>query len=78
MSTAVLTSKGQIVIPASIRHSLGLAKGSALLVEQRGDEIVMRSIDKAFYVKSAGILKTGGRLSAAVREEHRKARKDEA
>jgi AbrB family looped-hinge helix DNA binding protein len=77
MSTAVLTSKGQIVIPAAIRHSLGLEKGSSLAIEQRGDEIVMRSIDKTFFVKSAGILKTGGKLTAMVVEEHRKARKDE-
>jgi AbrB family looped-hinge helix DNA binding protein len=37
-----MTSQGQVSVPAEIRRALGLAPGSVLEWEQRGDELIVR------------------------------------
>jgi AbrB family looped-hinge helix DNA binding protein len=37
--------KGQVTLPADIRNDLGIAEGDRLLVERRGNEIVLTSPD---------------------------------
>jgi len=39
-----IDSKGRIVIPSSIRNKLGLSAGTALVVDIKGDEIVLSQI----------------------------------
>lgn len=46
MEIVRLSSKGQIVIPAKIRKELGLSKGDKLLLERRGDTIILRPVVK--------------------------------
>ncbi|HEV2330823.1 MAG TPA: AbrB/MazE/SpoVT family DNA-binding domain-containing protein [Verrucomicrobiae bacterium] len=40
--TTVLSSKGQIVIPAAIREKYQFRAGDKLLVEERDDEIILK------------------------------------
>ena len=42
MSTATLSSKSQIVVPADVRASLGLAPGDQLSIVVEGDHAVLR------------------------------------
>jgi AbrB family looped-hinge helix DNA binding protein len=42
MSTARVYQKGQVTIPKSVRDSTGIDIGDAVIVEARGDEIVVR------------------------------------
>jgi AbrB family looped-hinge helix DNA binding protein len=60
-----LTIKGQVVIPAGIRHRLGLKKGTKLHIEERKGEIILRPLNKEYFQKMSGILK-GGRLVKAL------------
>ena len=55
MTVVVISEKGQITIPASVRKALGLKPKAKLEVEARDNEVVMRP------VKS--ILDLGGSLS---------------
>ena len=57
MPRSRVTSKGQVVIPAEIRKRLGIRKGTIVLVEQRGEEVVMRPLTKAYLEKFLGIFK---------------------
>lgn len=41
-SQSRMTSQGQVSVPAGIRRALGLAPGSVLEWEQRGDELIVR------------------------------------
>jgi len=68
METAI-TIKGQIVIPAKIRHRLGIKKGSKFHVEERNGEIILRPLNKEYFQKMSGILKGGGLIK--VLEESR-------
>lgn len=72
-----ITSKGQIVIPAEIRKHFELKKGGKLLVEERGDEIVIKPLTKEYFYSMAGVLKAGGKLSKKLLEEREKDRKKE-
>ena len=40
-STAKMTSKGQVTIPKSVRHTLGLREGDELLFRVAGDRAVI-------------------------------------
>ena len=42
MSTAILSSKSQLVLPAEIRRKLGIHAGDRLIVEVEGDHAVIR------------------------------------
>jgi AbrB family looped-hinge helix DNA binding protein len=69
METAV-TVKGQVVIPAKIRHRLGIKKGTRIYVEERKGEIILRPLNREYFQKMSGILKEGGLVKAL--EETRK------
>lgn len=42
MSTAKVYSKGQVTIPKAIREAVGMEIGDRVVVEARGDEVVLR------------------------------------
>jgi AbrB family looped-hinge helix DNA binding protein len=44
VQTARMSSKGQVVIPESIRRQLGLAAGQQFVVMGDGDVVVLKSI----------------------------------
>ena len=58
MDTAVVTTKGQVVIPAKIRRSLGIKPGTRLVFEKRNNTIVIRPITMAYIKSFQGILET--------------------
>ena len=43
-ATVRVSSKGQIVLPASVRKELGLVSGSKLRLSRRGSEIVLTPV----------------------------------
>ncbi len=62
-----VTIKGQVVIPAKIRHRLGIKKGTKFYVEERKGEIILRRLNREYFQKMSDILK-GGRLVKALEE----------
>jgi AbrB family looped-hinge helix DNA binding protein len=63
METSV-TVKGQVVIPAEIRHRLGIKKGTKLRVEERNGEIVLCPLNRDYFQRISGTLKGAGLLKA--------------
>ena len=64
MSTLVVSSKGQIVLPAATRRRLGLGAGSKLQVIEDGDEVrlrVVRSVPKVAVAGLAGMVQLPSR-----------------
>lgn len=56
MTTTVVTTKGQIVIPSKIRRRLNIKGGTKLYIEERGDELVLKAVTAAYFEKIAGVL----------------------
>lgn len=42
MSVAKVYSKGQVTIPKAVREAVGIEIGDRIVVEARGDEVVLR------------------------------------
>ncbi|MDP2807754.1 MAG: AbrB/MazE/SpoVT family DNA-binding domain-containing protein [bacterium] len=78
MTTTVLTTKGQVVIPAAIRKQMGIAKGAHLSIEQKGGEIVLKPVDGAFFAGISESFNTKGRLTKALIKERARDRKRES
>ena len=78
MTTTVVTTKGQIVIPSKIRRKHNIKRGTKLYIEERGDELVLKAVTPAYFEKIAGVLQTKGRLSKALLEERSKDKEREA
>ena len=60
MSTLLVSSKGQIVLPAAMRRRLGLSAGAKLEVLEEADGLklrVVRSVPKSDLTGLAGMVK---------------------
>jgi len=78
MTTTVVTTKGQIVIPSKIRQRLKIKKGTRLYIEERGNELILKPVTPEYFEKIAGVLPTKGKLSRAILRERLKDKEGEA
>ena len=69
MTTTVITTKGQIVIPSKIRRKLNLKRGTKLYVEERENELIFKPITQAYFDRIARVLQTKGKLSKTLLKE---------
>ncbi|MBM3293988.1 MAG: AbrB/MazE/SpoVT family DNA-binding domain-containing protein [Candidatus Aminicenantes bacterium] len=69
LTTTVVTSKGQVVIPSRIRRKLNITKGTKLYVEEKAREIILRPITPDYFEDIAGVLPTKGKLAKVLLEE---------
>jgi len=77
MTTTVVTSKGQVVIPSKIRKKLNIKQGTRLFVEEHGNALILKPVNRDYFDQFAGILSTGGRLTKALLEERARERERE-
>ncbi|GGE24318.1 hypothetical protein GCM10011390_49660 [Aureimonas endophytica] len=47
LSRVKITPTGRLSLPAEIRKRLGLSKGGEVIIDDRGDEIVLRTVSQA-------------------------------
>lgn len=78
MTTTVVTTKGQIVIPSKIRQRLKIKRGTKLYIEERGSELILKPVTPEYFESIAGILPTKGKLTKALLEERAKDKEKEA
>ena len=55
--TSVVTSKGQLVIPARLRRHFGIKKGTTISFLEEGGRIVMQPVTRQFIRGLRGSLK---------------------
>jgi AbrB family looped-hinge helix DNA binding protein len=55
--TSVVTTKGQLVIPARLRRRLGIKKGTVVSLSEEGGRIVMQPVTPEFIRGLRGSLK---------------------
>jgi len=77
LTTTVVTSKGQVVIPSRIRRKFNIKKGTKLFVEDNEREIVLKPMTPDYFENMAGILRTKGKLAKALLEERAREKKRE-
>ena len=65
------TSKGQIVIPSSIRRRLGIKEGTRIKIEESGNEIILKPITREYVHSSRGKFRGKGLMKALMAEKKR-------
>lgn len=65
MSTATITSKGQVTIPRDIREKLDLRQGDRLVFYGEDGKAVVHPLRRRDIREPAGIVKNDGRTRAA-------------
>ncbi len=78
MSLAIVTSKGQVVIPSKIRQAMHIQKGTKLYIERKKDSLIFKPATPEYFEKIAGVLKTKGKLSKAILKERAKEKERES
>ena len=58
MESAVVTSKGQLVIPARLRRRHGIKAGTKVCFIENGDQILFQPVTKEFIRSLCGMLKS--------------------
>lgn len=71
MQTMNVLSKGQIVIPAEIRHRYGIKPGTPVEIREVGDHLELYLLPSDPIVAFRGSLKTTDSLAKHLIEEHR-------
>jgi len=74
METAVITSKGQVVIPVKIRRRYGMKNGSKVAFIEQGDKVIIQPLDKEYFNKLAGILDEKGKMLKSLMDDKKKER----
>ena len=66
----IVTTKGQIVIPAEMRRKLGIKEGTRVLVELNEDamQIVLKPITRESISKLRGKLRGSGALKTLIED----------
>jgi AbrB family looped-hinge helix DNA binding protein len=77
MTSATVTTKGQIVIPSKIRRRLQIQKGTKLYIEEKGEEIIIKPLTAPYFQRVEGILHTKGRLARALLRAHAQEKRGE-
>jgi AbrB family looped-hinge helix DNA binding protein len=69
MEKAIVTVKGQVVIPSKLRRKLGIKQGTQVTFFERDGEIIIKPITDEYIEKMAGVIGTKGKLLKALKEE---------
>lgn len=62
METSIPTSKGQVLIPKRLREKYGIEPGVKVVFEETNDGLLIKSMDRNYFRKFRGILKSTGNL----------------
>jgi AbrB family looped-hinge helix DNA binding protein len=71
MTKATISSKGQIVIPKTVRERLNLKAGTEVVIDVRGESLVMKRVVRNFldWRTMRGMARGGPSLTKALLEE---------
>ncbi len=59
MEAAVVTTKGQVVIPARLRRKLGIKPGTRLMFDEKNSLLIVRPVTEAYIGSLQGVLAGG-------------------
>ena len=74
---AVVTTKGQIVIPSKLRRRFNIKKGTRVYIEEGEDEIIIKPVTPEYLKNIAGVLSVEEKLSQKLLKERRHDREKE-
>ena len=74
MESSIVSAKGQVVIPKTIRAMFHIKQGTRVRFEARSGEIVLTPVTPRYFEHMAGCLGTGGKALKVLLAERKKER----
>ena len=74
METSVVTTKGQLVVPAKIRRKFGIKKGTRIAFIEQNGKLVIQPLDRAYFDNLSGVLGTVGKVLRSLMEDKKRER----
>lgn len=74
METAIVSLKGQIIIPRKIRRKFGIKKGTKVAFIEQNGKLIIQPLDKSYFEGLAGILGTEGKMMKSLMEDKKRER----
>ena len=74
MDTSVVTTKGQIVVPAKIRRKFGIKKGTKIAFIEQNGKLIIQPLDKTYFESLAGVLGTEGKMLKSLMDDKKRER----
>jgi AbrB family looped-hinge helix DNA binding protein len=74
METSIVTTKGQVVIPAKIRKKFGIKNGTKVAFIEEGGKVLIQPLDKNYFENLAGILNEKGKMLKSLMDDKKKER----
>jgi AbrB family looped-hinge helix DNA binding protein len=74
MEISTITTKGQVVIPAKLRKRYGLKSGTKVAFIEKNDEIIMKLINKNYFISLIGSGGTKGKALRSLMEDKKSER----
>ena len=71
METSIVSAKGQVVVPARIRHRLGMRRGIRVVFIEQDGKLMIQPLDKSYFESLAGILDSGGKMMKSLMDENK-------
>ncbi len=69
MYKAIVSAKGQIVIPAELRRKYGIKPGTRICCLGRGHEIILQPVTKEYFRSLVGMFKSKTSITKALLKE---------
>ena len=74
METSVVSTKGQIVVPARIRKKFGIIQGTTIAFIEKDGKLILEPLDKSYFESLAGVLGTHGKMLKSLMADKKKER----
>lgn len=78
MDISTVTSRGQVVIPQSVREHYHISAGTRLCFIEQGKDLIVRAVTDEYIQGLKGSLKTKGKATKALLLERRRDREAES
>jgi AbrB family looped-hinge helix DNA binding protein len=74
METSIVTTKGQIVVPAKMRSKYRIKKGTKVAFLEQNGKLMIQPLDENYFESLAGILGTEGEMLKSLMEDKKRER----
>jgi AbrB family looped-hinge helix DNA binding protein len=71
LQTATVSSKGQLVIPAEMRNSLGILPGTRVVLTLEGNRIILQPVNKSLVDQLRGMFAGGPSMADELQRDRR-------
>ncbi len=75
MEKAVVTTKGQIVVPVKLRRRFGIKQGTVVGFIEQGNALMIKPLDRDYFTQMSGIAETKGKMLRSLLEDKKTERK---